>query len=60
MDKLKWLFGMRYELSADGAGLLKYLSPTNFYHIHSDEMILSERFRHRALTSNKGKVRFSL
>ncbi len=29
MDKLRWLFGMRYELSIDGAGLLKYLSPTN-------------------------------
>lgn len=60
MDELKWLFGMRYELSGDGVGLLKYFSPTNFYHIHSDEMTSIERRKHRALISLKGEVRFSI
>jgi hypothetical protein len=60
MDKLRWSFGMRYELSADGKGLLKYFSQTDFYHIHSDEMTSLERWKHRALTANKGKVQFSI
>jgi len=60
MKKIKWLFGMRYELSADGIGLLRYFSPTQFYHIHSNEMTSLERWKHRALTKLKGKVRFSI
>lgn len=60
MDKLRWNFGMRYELSADGIGLLKYISPATFYHIHSGEMTHLERMKHRALKILKGKVRFSL
>lgn len=58
MDKSTFLFGMRYELSGDGKGLLRYLSPTDFYHIHSNEMTSLERRRHRALISLKGEVRF--
>lgn len=60
MDEIKWLFGMRYELSGDGVGLLKYLSPTTFYHIHSNEMTSIERRKHRALNILKGEVRFSV
>ena len=60
MDKLRRIFGMRYELSGDGIGLLKYFSPTNFYHIHSNEMTSLERRKHRALVQLKGEVRFSL
>lgn len=60
MDKLRWLFGMRYELSGDGKGLLKYFSQTDFYHIHSGEMTSIERWKHRALVINKGKVQFSI
>jgi len=60
MDKLRWLFGFRYELSADGAGLLKYISRNDFYHVHSNEMTSLERRKHRALTFNKGSVRFSI
>jgi len=60
MTKLQWLFGFRYELSGDSVGLLKYLSPKVFYHIHSDEMTRSERMRHRTLVSLKGEVQFSL
>jgi len=60
MTRLQWLFGMRYELSGDVVGLLRYLSPTDFYHIHSGEMTHLERFKHRALVKLKGKVRFSL
>ena len=58
MDRLRWNFGMRYELSGDGVGLLKYFSPTNFYHIHSDEMTSLERWKHRALVLSKGGIRF--
>ena len=60
MDKLKWNFGMRYELSGDSQGLLKYLAPDIFYHIHSNEMTHLERMKHRALISLKGEVRFSI
>jgi len=60
MTGLQWLFGFRYELSGYGVGLLKYLSPEVFYHIHSDEMTRSERMRHHILASLKGKVRFSI
>ena len=60
MDKNRWNFGMRYELSCDGQGLLRYLSPNDFYHIHSNEMTHLERMKHRALVSLKGEVRFSL
>lgn len=60
MDKLRWFFGMRYELSGDGVGLLKYLSQTLFYHIHSSEMTHLERFKQRSLVKLKGKVRFCL
>lgn len=60
MDKLRFLFGMRYELSSDGVGLLMYLTPGTFYHIHSDEMTHLERMKHRSLKTLKGKVRFSL
>jgi len=59
MDKLTWMSGMRYELSGDGVGLLKYISPETYYHIHSNEMTSLERWRHRALVLLKGKVRFS-
>ena len=58
MDRLRWNFGMRYELSGDGVGLLKYFSLTNFYHIHSDEMTSLERRKHRALVLSKGGIRF--
>lgn len=58
MNKLSWLFGMRYELSGDGVGLLRYISPKTFYHIHSDEMTSLQRWKHRALTLLKGEVRF--
>lgn len=60
MDKTYWWFGMRYELSGDGIGLLKYFTRTNFYHIHSGEMTSLERRKHRALVSLKGKVSFSM
>ena len=60
MDRFRWNFGMRYELSGDGKGLLRYLSPSDFYHIHSNEMTHLERFKHRALVSSKGEIRFSL
>jgi len=60
MEKSYWLFGMCYELSGDSVGLLKYLSPKVFYHIHSDEMTRSERIKHRTLVSLKGEVQFSL
>ena len=60
MDKNRWNFGMRYELSGDGAGLLKYFALNGFYHIHSNEMTHLERMKHRALVSLKGEVRFSL
>ena len=60
MDELRWNFGMRYELSGDGQGLLRYLSPKSFYHIHSNEMTHLERFKHRSLVKLKGEVRFSL
>lgn len=60
MDRLRWSFGMRYELSGDGKGLLRYLSPGDFYHIHSNEMTHLERFKHGSLVALKGKVRFSL
>ncbi len=49
---------MRYELSGDGVGLLKYFSPTNFYHIHSNEMTSLERWKHRALVLSKGEIQF--
>ena len=60
MDETTWLFGMRYELSGDGAGLLKYFAPNGFYHIHSDEMTHLESRKHHALFVLRGKVRFSL
>ncbi len=60
MDIKSWLFGMRYELSGDGMGLLKYFTQKDFYHIHSDEMTSLERWKHRALKELKGKVKFSL
>lgn len=58
MDEIMWNFGVRYELSADGAGLLRYISQSDFYHIHSNEMTHLECFKHRSLTALKGKVRF--
>jgi hypothetical protein len=60
MDRFRWNFGMRYELSGDGIGLLKYLAPKDFYHIHSDEMTHLERTKNRALVKLKGEVRFTL
>lgn len=57
MIELQWLFGIRYELSGDGVGLLRYFTCDNYYHIHSDEMTSLERRKHRVL--KKGKVRFS-
>ena len=54
MTKLQWLSGKRYELSADGIGLLKYILPTEYYHIHKSEMTQSEKFKHRALLKSKG------
>jgi len=60
MDKVTWRFGMRYELSGDGVGLLRYISPSCFYHIHSNEMTHLERFKHNALTKLQGRVRFVL
>ena len=58
--EITWLFGMRYELSGDGRGLLRYFAPNGFYHIHSDEMTHLERTKHRALVKLKGEVRFTL
>ena len=58
MDKLKWLFGMRYELSGDSKGLLRYFLQNDFYHIHSNEMTRIEQRKHRALTQSK--VQFSI
>ena len=58
MDRLRWNFGMRYELSCDGKGLLKYFSMNDFYHIHSGEMTHLERFKHGSLVTLKGQVRF--
>lgn len=58
MDRLRWKFGMRYELSGDGCGLLRYISPTEYYHVHSDEMSSLECRKYRVL--KKGKVRYSL
>lgn len=49
MNKIKFNYGMRYELSSDCAGLLKYLTPTTFYHIHSNEMTSLERRKHKAM-----------
>ena len=60
MDKLRWLFGCRYELSGDKVGLLKYFSPKDYYHIHSDELTSLEKWKVRALNKLKGKVRFAL
>ena len=60
MTKIQWLFGMRYELSADGLGLLKYFSKDHFYHIHSDEMTSLQRWKQCALKKLKGRVRFCL
>ena len=60
MDRLRWNFGMRYELSGDGRGLLRYFAPDGFYHIHSNEMTHLERFKHRSLVKLRGQVRFSL
>jgi len=60
MTEHQWLFGMRYELSGDRIGLLKYFSSTDFYHIHSNEMTHLEQMKHRALVSLKGEVQFSL
>ena len=52
MTELQWLFGKRYELSIDGKGLLKYIKPNTFYHIHSDEMTSLELRKHRTLTQS--------
>jgi hypothetical protein len=60
MDKVTFRFGMRYELSGDNQGLLKYLAPDIFYHIHSNEMTHLERMKHRALILLKDEVRFSI
>lgn len=60
MNETEWLFGMRYELSADGGGLLRYVSSDTFYHIHSNEMTSLEKWKHRALGYLKGRVRFSI
>lgn len=60
MTELQWKFGMRYELSADGVGLLRYISPNDFYHIHSDEMTSLERRKQGALVALKGRVRFTV
>ena len=49
MNKWKWLCGIRYELSGDGVGLLKYFTPNDYYHIHSNEMTSLERWKHRAM-----------
>ena len=49
MTKLQWLYSKRYKLSADGAGLLRYIDSKNFYHIHSDEMTSLEMRKHRVL-----------
>ncbi len=58
MSELKWLYGLRYELSGDGIGLLRYITRTNYSHIHSDEMTRLERWKHWALKRLKGKIRF--
>ena len=60
MDKFRWDFGIRYELSGDGAGLLRYISQSDYFHIHSNEMTHLEYIKHRSLTALKGKVRFCL
>lgn len=58
MDKISWLYHKRYELSGDGVGLLKYLSPKTFYHIHSKEMDRKEKMIHRVLRRLRGVVRY--
>lgn len=58
MLKILWAFGKRYELSGDGIGLLKYFSPSNYYHIHSNEMTGLERIRHKILKRLNGKSRY--
>ena len=58
MDKVYWWFGMKYALSADGRGLLKYFAPNNFYHIHSDELTRHEKRSHKFLTKLKGVLRY--
>ena len=60
MDRLRWNFGMRYELSVGGKGLLRYFTLNGFYHIHSNEMTHLERFKHRSLVVLKGQVRFCI
>ena len=60
MDRLRWNFGMRYELSGDGKGLLRYFAQDGFYHIHSGEMTHLERFKHGSLVTLKGRVRFCI
>ena len=60
MDELRWNFGVRYELSGDGKGLLRYFAQDGFYHIHSNEMTHLERFKHSSLVKLKGQVRFCL
>lgn len=60
MTKLQWLFGLRYELSRDGAGLLKYISPADYYHVHSTELTSLEQRKKRVLKKlKKSEVRFS-
>lgn len=60
MNKVRWVWGQRYRLSADGKGLLKYINPEgDFYHIHSNELTSLERWKHRALIALKGDVQFA-
>lgn len=58
MDRISWLFGQRYELSLDGAGLLRYIKRSIFYHIHSNELTRKEKRIHRVLSRLKGQVRY--
>lgn len=58
MKRVTWNFGKRYELSGDGIGLRRYISPRTYFHIHSNEMISMERWIRYALWALKGEVRY--
>ncbi len=52
MNKTSWKYGKRYELSADGKGLLRWFKVKRhyeFWHIHSKEMTSLERWKYRAM-----------
>ncbi|MDD5589141.1 MAG: hypothetical protein PHP92_03755 [Candidatus Nanoarchaeia archaeon] len=40
---------IKYELSKDKKGLRGYFKDNKFYHIHSDEMTITEKLFHKTL-----------